>query len=244
MGDFNQLPIKLSNYYQIIKKPTRNNKILDKCFTKVKNGYSHCHQLAKLGRSDHYVMHLVPSYKPLSKTKPAYVTRRRYTDENCEALQASLDITLWDNLLDNACIDKQTEVISDYINFCTDLCIPKKTVKKHANQKPWIKKHIDDLIDQKQDAHQKGKRKLYHKLKKLVSKEIKKSKEEYSKNIQQHLIKEPARAWKDIKKLNGLPTSTSIPLTMKYHSNQMISTPSSRATRNLTLTSQLLMKAK
>ena len=129
--------------------------------------------------------------------------------ENCEALQASLDITLWDNLLDDACIDKQTEVISDYINFCTDLCIPKKTVKKRANQKPWINKHIDDLIDQKQDAHQKGNKKLYHKLKKLVSKEIKKSKEEYSKNIQQHLIKEPARAWKDIKKLNGLPTSTS-----------------------------------
>ena len=32
---------------------------------------------------------------------------------------------------------------------------------------------------------------------------------EYSKRIQQHLFNEPARAWKDIKKLNGLPTSTS-----------------------------------
>ena len=154
-------------------------------------------------------MHLIPSYKPLSKTKPTYVTRRKYTDENCEALQASLDITLWDNLLDETCIDKQTDVISDYINFCSDLCIPKKTFKKHANQKPWITKYIDGLIDQKQDAHQSGNKKLYHKLKKLVTKEITKSKVEYSKRIQQHLINEPARAWKDIKKLNGLPTSTS-----------------------------------
>ena len=32
---------------------------------------------------------------------------------------------------------------------------------------------------------------------------------EYSKRIQQHLINERARTWKDIKKLSGLPTSTS-----------------------------------
>ena len=120
-----------------------------------------------------------------------------------------MDITLWDNLLDETDIDKQTDVISDYINFCTDLCIPNKTFKKQANQKPWITKHIDSLIKQKQEAHQSGNRKLYHKLKKLVSKEITKSKVEYSKRIQQHLFNEPARAWKDIKKLNGLPTSTS-----------------------------------
>jgi hypothetical protein len=87
-----------------------------------------------------------------------------------------LDITLWDNLLDEPCIDKQTDVISDYINFCTDLCIPTKTFKKHANQKPGITKHIDGLIVQKQKAHQSGNRKLYHKLKKSVTKAITKSK--------------------------------------------------------------------
>ena len=128
MGDFNQLPIKLNYYYQTIRKRTRNNKILDKCFTRVKNGYSYCHQLAKLGRSDHYA-------KPLSKTKLTYATRRQYTDENCDALQACRDITLWDNILDETCIDKQTDVVSDYINFCTDLCIPKKTFKKQCKSK-------------------------------------------------------------------------------------------------------------
>mgnify|MGYP001796639648 CR=1 FL=1 len=81
--------------------------------------------------------------------------------------------------MDEACIDKQTDVISDYINFCTDLCIPKKTFKKHANQKPWITKYIDGLIDQKQDAHQSGNKKLYHRLKKLVTKEITISKVKY-----------------------------------------------------------------
>ena len=36
MGDFNQLPIKLPIYTQLIKKCTRNTKILNKCFTRVR----------------------------------------------------------------------------------------------------------------------------------------------------------------------------------------------------------------
>ena len=52
MGDFNQLPLKLDGYYQVVKSHTRNNKILDKCYTKVKNGYTQCRQLAKLANCD------------------------------------------------------------------------------------------------------------------------------------------------------------------------------------------------
>ena len=65
------------------------------------------------------------------------------------------------------------------------------------------------MIDQKQDAHKDGNKKLYHKLKNNITKEIKKSKQKYCGKIQKHLINEPARAWKDIKKLSGLPTATS-----------------------------------
>ena len=61
MGDFNQLPIKLNNYYQIVKTPIRNKRTLYKCFVRVKNGYSQCRQLGNLGKSDHHVMHLIPT---------------------------------------------------------------------------------------------------------------------------------------------------------------------------------------
>ena len=212
MGDFNQLPIKLNNYYQIVKKPTRNNRTLDKCFVRVKNGYSHCHQLGHLGKSDHHVMHLIPTYRPLSTNKPTYVSCRKYSDENCNNLLACFDTTIWENLTcedDN--IDNQNNIISDYITFCTDLCIPPKTIKKQPNHKPWITKKINRLIDQKHYAHQTGNKKLYHKLKRNVSKAIRKSKQEYSAKIQQHLINEPARAWNDIKKLSGLPANDTSP---------------------------------
>ena len=210
MGDFNQLPFRLSGYYQAVTKPTRGTKTRDKCYTRIKGAYSQCHQLAHLGSSDHYIMHLVSSYKPLSKHKPLFTTRRTYSDQNVDNLQACFDTTLWDNLMcENDDINQQTETITDYINFCTDLCIPQRKVKKYANQKPWMNKRILDMIDEKHDAHKAGNTKLYHKLKKKVSKETKKAREGYSLKIQQHLAHDPANAWNDIKKISGLPTNNS-----------------------------------
>ena len=223
MGDFNQLPLKLNSYYQIVKKPTRNNKVLDKCFTKVKDGYEQCHQLAKLGKSDHYVMHLIPTYTPLSKKKTTTVTKRKYSEENIDNLRGCFETTIWDNLFhESDTLDQQTDIITDYIKFCTNLCIPEKTVKHQPNQKPWITKHIIEMIEAKQTAHQNGNRKLYHKLKNKITKEMKKSKMKYSNKIQQHLANDPAKAWTDIKKLSGLPaTTTATDHDFKYTADEL-----------------------
>ena len=92
-GDFHQLPSKLNGYYQTVVKPTRENKTLDKCFIWAKNSYNSCHQLAQLGNSDHFVMHLTPSCEPRSKSKPAITTRRIYKDNHCEDLRACFETT-------------------------------------------------------------------------------------------------------------------------------------------------------
>ena len=66
MGYVNQLPFHFQNYYQIVCKPTRGRNTLDNCYINVKNSHKQCNQLAPLSNSDHFVMHLVPTYKPLS----------------------------------------------------------------------------------------------------------------------------------------------------------------------------------
>ena len=166
------------------------------------------HQLANLGDSDHFITHLIPTYTPLSKVKPTRITRRAYTEQNCEDLKAAFDITIWDNLVSaDDDIDKRTEIISDYINFCTDLCLPQKSIRMCTNQKPWITKQIQEMIDHKQDAHKSGNRKLYNKLKRNIKNAMKLAKENYSHKIQRKLAKEPAKAWTDIKKISGLPTN-------------------------------------
>jgi len=94
---------------------------------------------------------------PRSKSKPVTVQKRDYSEENCENLLACFETTYWDALLcDEDSVDHQTEVVTDYINVCTDLCIPTKTFKRKLNEKPWITRLIKDMTDEKQDAHADG----------------------------------------------------------------------------------------
>ena len=76
------------------------------------------------------------------------------------------------------------------------------TVKKFGNHKPWMTRELLDSIDAKQQAHEDGNRKLYNKVKKKLSKGIKKSRAKYTHKIQEHLGEDPANAWNDIKKSN------------------------------------------
>jgi len=132
MGDFNKLTIKLNNlYYQMVTKHTRGNKTLDKCYARIKNAFTQCKQRTQLGNSDHFIMHLIPSYVPLSKSKSVTVQKRDYSEENCENVLACFETTNWNALVcDEDSVDHQIEVITNYINFCTDICIPTKTFKK------------------------------------------------------------------------------------------------------------------
>ena len=51
---------------------------------------------------------------------------------------------------------------------------------------------------------------------------MKKSKMKYSNNIQQHLANDPAKAWTDIKKLSGLPaTTTATDHDFKYTADEL-----------------------
>ena len=80
-------------------------------------------------------MHLIPSYQQRSKSKQTIIARRIYNDNHCEDLRACFETTVWDNMLTtDDDINSQTDIITGYINFCTDLCIPTKKVKKYANQ--------------------------------------------------------------------------------------------------------------
>ena len=70
-------------------------------------------------------------------------------------------------------------------------------------------REISDFIDVKHQAHEDGNKKLYNKIKKKLSKAMKKSRAKYTHKIQEHLADDPANAWNDIKKLTGLPPKNS-----------------------------------
>ncbi len=64
LSDFNKgnLSHKLPKYRQFIKCPTREENILDHCYTTVSRAY-HAIPRAAIGHSDHVTVYLIPAYK-------------------------------------------------------------------------------------------------------------------------------------------------------------------------------------
>lgn len=46
-------------------------------------------------------------------------------------------------------IDRLTECVSDYFNFCVDATVPTRIVKRNPNNKPWATKDIKALLNKK-----------------------------------------------------------------------------------------------
>mgnify|MGYP001801626361 CR=1 FL=1 len=161
---------------------------------------------------------------------PEYKNCLEFSYENIDNLRACFDTTLWHNpLSDTEPIHGQTLVISDFINFCTDLCTPVKKKKVYHNDKPWLTADIYDLLDQKQYAFASVNKKLFHKLKRNIRKAtIQTARKDYTRKIQQHLIDEPPKAWPQIKIISWLPREKTTPAGQIQHSSEGYITYSTR----------------
>ncbi len=72
---------ELPKYRQHITCPTRDSNILDHCYTIIKDAY-HSVPRAALGLSDHYLVHLIPTYRQkLISAKPVLRTVKRGINE-------------------------------------------------------------------------------------------------------------------------------------------------------------------
>lgn len=76
-------------------------------------------------------------------------TVNAWTNDSIETLKGCFLCTDWDTFSDE---DNVTEVTTDYIKFCVDTVIPKKTIKVYPNNKPYITKEVKDCINRKKQA--------------------------------------------------------------------------------------------
>ena len=109
------------------------------------------HTAPFLGESDHNNVLLTPSYKPAYKrTKPTFKTVRVWTRETAEKLKDCFGSTERDLFVEanNNNIDKISEVVTDYINYCTENIVPTKRVKCFANTKPWVTKGLKTILNE------------------------------------------------------------------------------------------------
>ncbi|KAK0139947.1 hypothetical protein N1851_023108 [Merluccius polli] len=82
----------------------------------------------------------MPTYKTaLKSSKPVQKTVLQWTEDSVEALKGCFLCTDW-SIFHDLELDEATETVTDYIKFCVDNVIPKKTITHFPNNKPYITK--------------------------------------------------------------------------------------------------------
>ncbi len=246
LGDFNKanLSRELPKYRQHVTCPTRDSNILDHCYTAIKDAY-HSVPRAALGLSDHFLVHLILTYRQkLKSAKPVLRTVKRWTNETEQDLKACFDLTDW-SVFEAAAndLDELTETVTSYISFCEDMCIPTRTHLTFNNDKPWFTVKPRQLRQAKEDAYRNGNRVLYKQAKYTLEKEIRVAKRNYSGKLRnQFSSSDAASVWKGLKDITNYktpslntPTLTppATPISPLLHSRsvKMMCTRSSERTR-------------
>lgn len=75
-------------------------------------------------------------------------------------------------------------MVSTCITFCVDSVIPTKTVVTYPNNKPWVRKELKSVIDEKKWAYYTGDSLEEKVVSREVQNEIRKAKMKYSGNIE------------------------------------------------------------
>ena len=84
--------------------------------------------------------------------------------------------------------------VSEYIKFCVDSVIPLKTVKVYPNNKPWISKDLHALLKRKRAAFAKGDKSEVKGIQKEIDRQVKRSKLDYKRKLEQNLYGHNSRA--------------------------------------------------
>ena len=101
-----------------------------------------------------------------------------------------------------ASFDETTVVITDYINFCVDSNIPRRTVKVYPNNKPWVSKQLSELLKLKNNALCTVNRADVVRVQKRIKKQVRTFKAMYKDKIERNFRGNNARsAWKALQHL-------------------------------------------
>ena len=113
---------------------------------KYKNAYK-CDKLARLGNSDHHPIFLLPKSLEVNPPKSSSKIKfRDWSSANTDKLVCALETTDWGSLTRNKPdANEQAEIITDYISFTFDDCVPVK-VKKLKPDKSWMNGKIRKLL--------------------------------------------------------------------------------------------------
>ena len=101
---------------------------------------------------------MLPKYETkLKREGIKTIEKQLWNEDREEQLRFEYESTEWANLMDPAeSLDRNLEVITDYILFVQDIVIPRRTVKIFPNEKPWISKNLKAKVLEKNKLFKNG----------------------------------------------------------------------------------------
>ena len=99
-------------------------------------------------------------------------------------------------------LDEYTDVVSSYISFCFDNCIPSKTIKIKPNDKDWVNQDFKDSMQKKFLAFQNNDEEGKKRAKYDVKKSVRKAKAIYGKKLEKQFTDGDAQGvWNGVQKV-------------------------------------------
>lgn len=227
LGDFNHCSLDktLKTFYRYVTCPTRNNKILDQCYGSIKGAYKSL-PLPPLSTADHNCVQLLPAYRTcLQRGKVVTKKVKLWTEEATQTLQGCLDCTAWDEFVESSQdINELTDVTSSWLGYCVDTVIPEKVVKVYPNNKPWVTKNLQALLNRKKRAFKLDNLSELNGLQREIKCEIKRAKLAYKQKVEDKLSSNSlGSAWDSVKTMVGLNDKTKKRVSLEgFHSDQAL----------------------
>lgn len=224
VGDFNSFKDSYlkQNYTlrQIVEKPTRENRILDKVYTNVDQFYDNPQLIAPLGASDHSVVLCNPQTRSTYKKPETIVIKRRSNDQNSKNMFVyALKQVSWNDVYDAADCESKFKVFHDTIQGLLDYYLPIVETKSNTNDKPWLTDSFRNKIYLRQKAWHEGNQAEFNKLRNNVNHSSRYLKSKFYRNSVEDLKQtNPSQWWRKTKVLAGIKGKDSLSgLISMYH---------------------------
>ena len=208
-GDFNKMKLgPLCNRFDLrkmVKKPTRENNILDQIVRNMSPLFQEIQHLRPLGRWDHQRLLLNPKCR--MSTRPRTRTIKPMNRSNLIALEIKLSKTAWDAVYEAEDADDEVSIFNGVVTQALDGCLPLKTIRIHPTDKPWMTPSIKAEIKLRQRAFICRNMAQYNLMCAKVEDMIKKAKSNYYENkAKSFRTYDPAKWYKAIYDLSGVST--------------------------------------
>uniref|UniRef100_A0A8B9GXH1 Reverse transcriptase domain-containing protein n=1 Tax=Astyanax mexicanus TaxID=7994 RepID=A0A8B9GXH1_ASTMX len=104
-----------------------------------------------------------------------------------------------------------THCLTDYLNFCTDVVCPMRTVRCYPYNKPWVTQEVKAVLNRKKAAFRSKNREEMKAAQQEVKRCVRKAKDSYRRKVEQKLKENNMReVWEGVKTITGHSSKTRV----------------------------------